>query len=226
MQPAIKLLFLLTKKELHDELVSKQTLVALFMFNLLFITLLSSGLQIALLNDLSNIMLFAPFLWCAFIASSSLATSKLSEYDARYRFDYIYKILKAPFELIYLAKFIATYFFLSLSLIILLFLAAIFLNINLTLSLLVVGLLIIFGYTALLVLFSTTTHTSPLKNLILPIVIIPITFPLFFAALELSNTIMLGDALELSNIWISLALALDLIYFVAGVNLYQFMSRS
>jgi ABC-type transport system involved in cytochrome c biogenesis permease component len=64
-----------------------------------------------------------------------------------------------------------------------------------------------------------------LKGILLPVLLFPLSFPLFFAAIELSMGLVTGGGLPASSPWLSLLVGLDVLYFVLGLNLIAYVVR-
>jgi heme exporter protein B len=90
---------------------------------------------------------------------------------------------------------------------------------------LIITALVVSGYAALATLLTALASTTRLKGVLLPILLLPLVFPIFFAAVELSLSVVLEGVLPLQSPWLSLLLGLDVVYFVLGLNLYEFVVR-
>lgn len=77
-----------------------------------------------------------------------------------------------------------------------------------------------FSYASLSTLFAGLAQNSRLKNLFIPIAILPFLFPLLFAAYELLSLIHLQQDLVRGEFWLVLLLFLNVVYFLLGINLY------
>jgi ABC-type transport system involved in cytochrome c biogenesis permease component len=87
-------------------------------------------------------------------------------------------------------------------------------------SLFFLAITIALGYSALAVLFSPIATHSNIGSLLLPLVLTPLLFPLFLAAIEHTATILSGGN---SSFWFSFAALLSFLYVLLGLNLYQFV---
>ena len=81
------------------------------------------------------------------------------------------------------------------------------------------------GFSLLCTLFSFVTVTSKMKGTLLGLVLIPLLFPLYLALTELFSEIFASGAVEPYSPWLSLLLILDVIYFIAGINLFEFIVK-
>lgn len=91
-------------------------------------------------------------------------------------------------------------------------------------ALVLVTLLTVFGYTALAALFAAMTGTARMRQMLLPLILLPLLFPLFIAATELTAAVIDGS-FDLTSPWLSVLIGLDVIYLVLGVNLFEFVVR-
>jgi ABC-type transport system involved in cytochrome c biogenesis permease component len=55
--------------------------------------------------------------------------------------------------------------------------------------------------------------------------VLPLTFPLLAAAIELFQAILQNGTLELDSIWLTLLVVADVLYFILGLNLFSFAIR-
>lgn len=89
----------------------------------------------------------------------------------------------------------------------------------------VVSVLVVAGYAALATLLTALASTSRLKGVLLPVVLLPLVFPLFFGAIELSMSVVLDGSVPFESAWFSLLLGLDVVYVVLGFNLFEYVVR-
>jgi ABC-type transport system involved in cytochrome c biogenesis permease component len=82
-----------------------------------------------------------------------------------------------------------------------------------------------FGFSSLLVLLATMVINSKLQGVILPLLAIPMSFPLILAGIELPMEALVGSGIWSSS-WLTIILIADVLYFVAGCNLYDFAVKS
>lgn len=81
---------------------------------------------------------------------------------------------------------------------------------------------VILSYVALATLLAPLTASSRLRGPLFALVALPLLFPLFFAAVELTSFILVVGSVDLSAPALSLLVALLTIYLALGVNLYSF----
>ncbi len=221
----MKAFFVLLKKEVMQEIRAHEVTVVAVSLSLLLSVLSGIGVQFALLNP-AQILKIAPiFIWLTFLFSATAALGR--SYDGELQFGGIdgLKLSGVAPVTVYLTKVIVSTG--------LLFLCHVFsscaLMVFLDLALperwpqfLIISLVTVTAYAALAVLFSAVAAVSRLKALILPLILFPLLFPLFMAALESTNQLLIEGYFEVTSFWFSLSLLLMIIYVMLGFNLYGF----
>jgi ABC-type transport system involved in cytochrome c biogenesis permease component len=89
---------------------------------------------------------------------------------------------------------------------------------------LITGLLSV-GYSCLLVLLATITINVRLQGILLPLLAIPLSFPLTLAGIELVSESLIGGGIG-NSAWLPLLIVADVVYGVGGLNLYDFAVKS
>jgi ABC-type transport system involved in cytochrome c biogenesis permease component len=90
---------------------------------------------------------------------------------------------------------------------------------------LLVGLCASTALAALSVLLGAVASTSKLRGVLMPLLALPLLFPLFFAGVELTTELVLRGAIEPASVWISLLVVINALYLVLGVNLFEVAVR-
>ena len=80
---------------------------------------------------------------------------------------------------------------------------------------------VVFGYSSLATLLTAMCAPSKLRGVLLPLILLPVVAPLFFAAIELTRGAMENGQILLESPWLSLLVGLDVVYFLLGLNLYS-----
>jgi ABC-type transport system involved in cytochrome c biogenesis permease component len=78
---------------------------------------------------------------------------------------------------------------------------------------------------ALIVLLSAVTGTSRLRGVLLPLVTVPLLFPLFFAGVEMTTSCILYGVLDTGSIWPSIVLLSATVFLLVGINTYELALR-
>jgi heme exporter protein B len=210
-------------KDLVVERRSKETLNALVFFSLLLLFIF----QFALGPDRERLAAVLPgVLWLGFILSGLLGLGRtfLVERDN----DCWEGLLLAPGDksAVYLGKLagnLAVMFFVE-ALVLVLF--VLFFNVDLGRALpglLVVIVLGTLGLAAVGTLFAAMTAQARARELLLPVLLIPVQVPVLLAAVKTTEALLLGEPLGAVAHWIKLLIAADVIYLTAGILTFDFV---
>ncbi|RMG41044.1 MAG: hypothetical protein D6719_09405 [Candidatus Dadabacteria bacterium] len=224
----MKVLFALLKKDLLSELRSRETLVVLFSLSLLLSVILSLGIQSAYLRAGQVEALLPAALWVVFLMAATVSVSRSYDYEqANCALQGLLLAGTSPWK-IYISKVVITSIIMLAGQCITLASLGILLNISLfsdLITLIIISFLVIIGYAALSSLLAAMTMTARLRDLLLPLILLPLLFPLFFSALELTADIVVDQNFDPGSVWLSLLIGLDLLYILFGINLYEFVVR-
>ncbi len=212
------------KKELLLELRAGRRTVLFLGFSFLgalFSSLALSGSFLAPDNELRCI---APLAWTVLFLSGTLAASW--SLDAETRTSAAQGLLFSGFQpwTIFLGKAIslATLCVLSSILVFAVFssLSSWSLLSDLP-ELLLVSLLVSLAFASLATLVCGLSSSST-RSFLFPLLFFPLMFPLFFAALELSQSFLVADTAVTESFWFSFLLALDVLYLSLGLSLFEY----
>lgn len=220
--------FALLEKEVILELRGKETLVVMYSLALLFSVIVSSGVQQSFIAEADIVKLYPTLLWSSLLFSATIALGRSYDQELENRALEGLILAGAGFWELYAAKaFSATvmvFFGHSGAAIAL----AMLLNVpvfSILAELLLLSLMVVFAYSSIATLTSAMSSTSRLKGLLLPLILLPLLFPLLFAAIELTHSLLDGGGLAIDSGWFSLIMGLDVVYFVLGLNLYEFVIK-
>jgi len=218
----------LLKKELLLEKRTKETLAIMLFLSLLSGTILSFGMQSTFVGEENIRKLFPVLLWFVCVTTSAVSIGRSHEFELQH----------SAIEGVILTGVDAAYIFLakSTSAALLIFMGeicaiaalAVLLNVSLTgilAPLLFIAALVVIGYAALATIVAGIAATSKLKAMMLPLILLPLLAPLFFAAVELTAALFSLGRLPYGSVWLSLLAGLDLLYVALGINLYQFVIK-
>lgn len=215
----------LLKKELLLELRSYEFLAVLFGLSLLLSVIIALGVQNAVVSSDNIIRFFPTFIWVIFLFSSTTATGRSFESELEHRAIDAVIMSSRTATAIYCSKvFVHTFFILLGHVASTLALAAL-LDMPLhrwALPLLSISIAVSFAYSSLSTLLASLTSTAKLRGVLLPLILFPALFPLFLAAVEITLQLIIDQSFSYSSFWFTFLLLLDLIYFLLGLNLYEF----
>lgn len=216
-------LLLLIRKELLLEWRGFEFLTVLFSLQVMLAALVSSGVSAAFLEARVVTRIFPTLLWIICIVSSVIAASRSHEAELEHgAYEGVILSGVSP-SLVYIAKTTSVFLFLFSGYLLSLGLLSVLLDVSISSSfftLLAVGGLGILGISALLVLASAVAATSRLKGILLPLIVLPLTLPIFWGVCELSQSLGVS---RVEESWWSVLFVSDVVYLLAGINLYAFV---
>ncbi len=212
-------------KDCSIELRTRESLVVLLGLATLLSLIASFGVTSASINPMTTERIFPAFWWMIFLFSATVSTGRSLDFELES--GAIERVLLSGVSVtaIYFSKlmfhFLLGAFLQIFALVLLAGLTGVPLWSHFWALLLVAG-LVILGYTALAIILAALTANSKLKSLLLPLVLIPLLFPLLMCGLELSNEALSSQGIAWDSAWITFVIVLDVIYIVLGINLYPF----
>ncbi len=220
----MKELVLLLKKDLKIEFRTKEVLILQITMALLLSTVCAVGIEGAFLSAANLTSVFPTLLWIVFLFSATLAVSRSYEYE--FNNDAIYGLLSTGVSpaAIFLSKLIGNTVIAIIGQFLVLLTLAALTNVVISpylLELLIITFLVAIGFAATSTLLIPMTVASRLKSMLLPLILLPLLFPILFAGLELTANLFDKGTFDLGSIWVSLALGFDVIYVVLGINLFE-----
>lgn len=218
----------LIKKDLKIEFRSKDTLLLYSVLGILLSAVIASGVSSAFIDRASVKSLFPSLLWMVFILAGSFSVSKIQEFEFQHAAYQRLLVMKVDIWKMFISKVISGTIVISIGFAVSSTALSVLLNVPILSSvfgLAILGLLAAFGFASLSVLLSCIGLRSRMSSLLLPLMILPLLFPMFFALTELSSLYILKEAGFFSSIWFTLLLGLDVLYAVLGAQLYQFVLK-
>jgi heme exporter protein B len=210
-------------KDLLVERRSKETLNALLFFALALLFVF----QFALDADRERLAAVLPgLLWLAFILSGMLGLGRV--FLVEHENDCWDGLLLAPGDksAIYLGKLAGSLTLMVTLEVIVLVLFSIFFNLDLApvapgLAL-VIGLGTV-GFAALGTLFAAMTAQTRARELLFPVLLLPVLVPVLLATVKATEAVLLREPLADVAHWLKLLIAADVIYVVAGLLTFDFI---
>ena len=224
MQPLLALI----RKDLVLEARQREASVTLLFLTLLLCAVTALGVQNSFLEP-SAIEKVAPALfWVVFILTASVTIGKTSEYDQHLRAIDGVLLSGVSLPVVFAAKVVSNIVIVFLAQLFSFLIFALLLNLEVAGILpafMVVSAAVVVAYASLLTLLSGMASSSRLRSLLLPLIALPLLFPLFFCALEISGELFATRQVAWDSGWVSLLVGLDVVYFVLGLNLYEYVIR-
>ena len=210
-------------KDLLVERRSKETLNALFFFALLLLFVF----QFTLGPDRERLAGALPgLLWLAFILSGLLGLGRAFVVEREN--DCWEALLLAPGDksAIYVGKLASNLLLMFVVEAILLVLFGVFFNLDLVpvlLPLVVVIGLGTLGFAAIGTLFAAMTSQVRARELLFPVLLLPVQVPVLLATVKATEAVLLGEPLGAVAHWLKLLVAADVVYVAVGVLTFDFV---
>ena len=218
----MRILLLLIKKDFKLLFNRPDDFLFSFFFSLMLSVLVYIGINISFIPQSELPKLYPVLVWIIFIFSASIVLGRSLDFEMEEKAIYSLQVFKVPSYLSYFSRVICNFFLILLTHILNSVVLSLLLKISISkifLTYFLISALVVLAYSALASLLVAITNTSRLKGLLLPVILYPLLFPVFFAALEISLSLIQDSTL--SSFWLSLLLLLNVIYLVLGFNLYS-----
>ena len=210
-------------KDMLVERRAKETLNALLFFALLLLFVF----QLALGPDRERLAgVLAGLLWLAFVLSGLLGLGRT--FLAERENDCWEGLVLAPGDksALYLGKLAGNVLLLTVVEALVLGLFVIFFNVDLTPAL--PGLLLVLalgtlGLAAIGTLFAAMTAQVRARELLFPVLLMPMQVPLLLGTVQATEALLLGEALSAVRPWLGLLAVADAIYLAAGLLTFDFI---
>lgn len=220
----LSILWILIKKEWRLEWRSKELFTLLACNSILFAVLVGAGVSSAVLDAPTTEKIFSMLLWIVFMLSSTTAVTRFNEQELEGRGFEGLLLSGVTGAQMYVAKVVVMTAFFAASFLLLVLLLALSLDRDVSgilLSLCLVGVGTASTLAALLALLAAVASTSKLKGILLPIISLPVLFPVFLSGMEMTTELVLNGALLEGSPWPLVLLCAETVYIVAGINLFE-----
>jgi len=137
-----------------------------------------------------------------------------------------YGLLLSPIDrgAIFVAKMVSNVIVLGVAQLVLLALLALFIGIPVStapLALLLVNVLGLVGFSALATLFAAISVRVRAREMLLPLLVLPLLVPLVICAVEASRIVMAGGTVASAGPWLRVLATFDVIFSVAGWMIFE-----
>jgi len=212
-------------KDIAAELRTKEMFSAMFVFAVLVIVVFNFAFDLRVSGD--RVRMVAPgALWVAFAFSGVLGLNRafVMEKDR----DCLDGLLLAPVDhtAIYFGKMISTMLFMLLVEAFMLPVFTAFFGVNLfDLRLILVIILGTIGFAGVGTILSAMTAQTRSREVLLPILLLPVAAPVLIAAVKATAGILDGLALSEIAIWLQLLVAFDVIFLAVAFMTFDFVVK-
>lgn len=216
-------MFALLWKDLQIEMRTKETLASLLLLGLLILLVLSFAF-----DPTSELRAAAApgVLWVAVIFAGTLGMNRSLLHEREH--DCMHGLLLAPLDrgTIFLAKTAGNLLFMLAAECVVVPTFVFFFNLPLGLTVLRLApvlLLGLLGFAAIGTLFAAISLRTRAREVMLPLLMLPLAAPLFIAAIQTSAQLLAGESLGAVTHWLHLLAAFDVVFLVVGWLSFEYV---
>ncbi|MBI3782893.1 MAG: heme exporter protein CcmB [Deltaproteobacteria bacterium] len=215
-------MFAIIRKDLLLELRTKETLTSLLLLGLLTLLVLSFAFEPG-----SDVRVEAApgALWVAVVFAGVLGLSR--SFLAERENECLQGLLLCPVDRgsIYLGKTAANFLFMTAAQVVVLPIFVFFFNLTVTTAfggIILTMLLGMFGFSAVGTLFAAIAVRTRAREVMLPLLMIPLVVPLFIGGVTVTHKLLIGKGLDEVSQWLNLMLGFDVIFLVVGWLVFEY----
>ena len=224
----LKTVALLIGKEIRLEWRGKEFLTLLLCNSILISILVGAGVSSAVIDARTTTKVFPMLLWTVFLLSGTSAVSRTSESELEgHGFEGLL-LAGVTGAQMYIAKVLVAAALFLVNFVLLLTLLAATMDQKLlgyAPQLLAIGSGACLALAALVVLLVGVAGTSRLRGILVPLLALPLLFPLFFAGVEMTSNVVLSGGLPAGSVWPSILVCINALYLILGINLFELAIR-
>ncbi|MBI4308425.1 MAG: heme exporter protein CcmB [Chloroflexi bacterium] len=208
-------------KDILAELRTKDILVSVFVFALLSLVIFSFALR----TDRATVAVIAPgVLWVAFCFAGILALNRAFITEREKGSLEGLLITPAPRDVIYFGKMLGSLIFMLVAEVVLLPIFVVLFNVALDLPrLLLITFLATLGFAAVGTVFSAIAVHTRSREIMLPVLFLPIIVPVVISAVEASGRVLAGEPWANLAVWLQVLVAFDVIFVVVSSLVFEYV---
>ena len=221
MGAALATVWTLARKDLLLELRSRDIVLAIVVFALLVITIFTFTIE---LTPTRARDVGPGVLWAAIAFAGVLGLNRSFAIEAER--DTLDGLMLTPVsrELIFFGKVLGNFIFITVAEVVIFPVFEALFNINvLQVETIVIALLASIGFSAVGTVFAAMSVRVRSREIMLPLLFLPTSIPLIMAAVESTSVVVNGGSWGDFSEWLQLAIAFDVIFFIASAVLFQFV---
>lgn len=210
-------------KDLISEIRSRENISSMFFFALIVILIFGFSFS----TDQQTARVLMPgIMWVAFVFTGIIGLGK--SFAAELENDCLENLQLSPVPrgAIYLGKLLSNFFFMLIVEIILIPLFFILFNLDAIDNILLLVLILIvgtLGVSAVGTLFSALTVQIRAREVMLPILLLPMIVPVMIGAVEATRGVLNGDPFPVYRQWIDLLVVFDVIFVIVSFWVFEFV---
>jgi ABC-type transport system involved in cytochrome c biogenesis permease component len=220
----LRVCLVLLCKELRLEFRGRELITLLVCQGVLLAALIGAGVSSAILDAPTTTKIFPMLLWLVFLFSATGSMVRSNEYELEGRGFEGLLLAGVSGAQMYVAKVAvaSVLFFFNFLLLVALVSVALDQDISgIFIALGGVGALSSASLGSLLVVLSAIASTARLRGVLLPLISLPLLFPLYFIGVEMTTELVVRGVLDLAGIWPTLLVCATATYFLIGINLFE-----
>ena len=213
-------------RDVVTELRSRETIASMVFFALIVILIFSFSFS---MDQEAAREVIAGIMWVAFSFTGIIGFGKSFSTELQNDCLDALHMIPGPKGAIYLAKVAANFAFMFVVEILLFPMFVIFFNLDVVEEisfLLVIFFLATMGFAAVGTLFSALTVQIRAREVMLPILLLPLVVPVMIAAVEATKAALNGDPLSLYGRWLELLVVFDTVFLVVSYWMFEFVMDS
>jgi heme exporter protein B len=221
--PFIQKVWAIVWKDITSELRTKEMLLSMCLFSFLVLIIFNFAFDTGLKNLRENI---SGILWVAFIFSGLMGLGR--SFGVERDRGTLHGLLLCPISPwgIYLGKMIGVFIFMVVMEIFTLSIFTVLYNINIIPFLLPLGLIIFLGtlgFAIIGTIFSAMSATTKARDVMLSILVFPISVPMIIALVKATGMILRGGAIQEIYSWLKILIAFDLVFLLLAYLTFGFI---
>jgi heme exporter protein B len=219
---SLGVIWALARKDLLLEIRNRDIVISIVGFVLLVMVIFTFAVDIA---DRDNALLVGPgVLWAGIAFAGVIGLNRAFALEMER--DTLEGLMLTPVsrDLIFLGKALGNFLFLGISSAIALLVFAVLFNlVVLRFEMLVIALLAVIGFSAVGTVFAAMSARVRAREIMLPLLFLPVVVPLLFAVIEATADLVAGDSWKEMSQWLQLAGAFDLVFVIVSAFIFQFI---
>ncbi len=219
---SLGIIWAIARKDLLLEIRNRDVIVSIAGFVLLVFAIFTFAIDI---NDHDNALLVGPGVFWAGIAFAGVIGLNRA-FALEMERDTLEGLMLTPVsrDLIFLGKALGNLLFLAISIAIALPVFAVLFNLVVfRFEMLVIALLTVIGFSSVGTVFAAMSVRVRAREIMLPLLFLPVVAPLLLAAIEATADLVAGDSWSEMSQWLQLAAAFDVVFLVVSAVIFQFI---
>ena len=219
---SLGVIWALARKDLLLEIRNRDVVVSIAGFVLLVMVIFTFAVDIA---DRDNALLVGPgVLWAGIAFAGVIGLNRVFALEMER--DTLEGLMLTPVsrDLIFLGKALGSFLFLAIAIAIALPVFAVLFNlVVLRFEMLAISLLAVIGFSSVGTVFAAMSVRVRAREIMLPLLFLPIVAPLLLATIEATADLVAGDSWNEMSQWLQLAAAFDIVFLIVSAIIFQFI---